>query len=285
MQSSHLQLVKQIADSFALLPQVEAVALSGSRGRGGGTSDSASDLDVYVYTRSAIPLAARHAIIEHTGGTTRSSLDLNYWGPSDVWLHAPTGIEIDISYFDAPWMEAQIAHVVEQHQASLGYTTGFWHIIRQSIVFSDPHAWFATLQQRCQVAYPESLRQNIIALNHPLLRSIIPAYATQLEKAAKRYDLVSINHRLAALLASYFDIIFAVNRLLHPGEKRLVEFALNHCQLLPANMETDITSLLLMTSEDIAGLSGRVTHLLDQLDQLLEAEGFESKRPNSVHPS
>ena len=29
---------------------------------------------------------------------------------------------------------------------------------------------FAALKQRCQVAYPETLRRNIIALNHPVLR-------------------------------------------------------------------------------------------------------------------
>ena len=60
-----------------------------------------------------------------------------------------------------------------------------------------------------------NLRQNIIALNYPVLRGVIPAYANQLEKAVKRHDLVSVNHRLAALFASYFDIIFAVSRQLH----------------------------------------------------------------------
>ena len=218
--------------------------MGGSYGSGSGNSDSASDIDLYVYTRGDIPLKARDSIVAQTGGATRSSLNLNYWGAGDEWLNAPTGIEIDIVYFDARWMEDQISRVVENHQASLGYTTCFWHTIRQSMVFFDQNAWFARLQKRCLVEYPEILRQNIIALNHPVLHSVIPAYANQLEKAVKRHDLVSVNHRLAGLFASYFDIIFAVSRQLHPREKRLVELALKNCISLPANMETDIYSIL-----------------------------------------
>jgi Domain of unknown function (DUF4037) len=278
-EQTHLQLAERLADLFASLPHVEAVALGGSCGSGFGNSDSASDIDLYVYTRGDIPLEARASIVAQSGGATRSSLNLNYWGAGDEWLNAPTGIEIDIVYFDARWMEDQISRVVENHQANLGYTTCFWHTIRQSVVFFDPNAWFAGLQKRCLVEYPETLRQNIIALNYPVLRGVIPAYANQLEKAVKRHDLVSVNHRLAALFASYFDIIFAVSRQLHPGEKRLVELALRNCNSLPANMETDIHSILSTMVADISGVPGRVTRLLDQLDRLLEDEGFASKLP------
>lgn len=274
MSSPHFQLAKQIADLFAGLPQVESIALAGSRGSGLAATDSASDIDLYVYMRSEIPLEARQSIVKQSGGASRSDLNLNYWGLGDEWINAPTGIEVDIVYFDAAWMEEQISRVVEQHQASMGYTTCFWHTIRQSNIFFDPNNWLANLQKKCQVEYPETLLRNIIALNHPVLRGTIPSYAFQIEKAAKRRDLVSINHRLAALLASYFDILFALNRQLHPGEKRLVEFAVNHCKQLPSNMEVDIASILQLTEADIPNLPTRVTHLLDQLDQLLVNEGL-----------
>ena len=184
MTSSHLQLAKQIAALFADLPQVEAVALAGSRGGGAGSTDPASDIDLYVYTRGDIPLAERRAILERSGGATWESMDMTYWGLGDEWINAPTGIEVDLIYFDAAWMEEQIAGVVEKYRASLGYTTCFWYTVRNSIIYSDPHGWFAALQRRCQIEYPEALRQNIVALNYPVLRSIIPAFGRSRSIAA-----------------------------------------------------------------------------------------------------
>jgi hypothetical protein len=116
-------------------------------------------------------------------------------------------------------------------------------------------------------------------MNYPVLRTVIPAYAKQIEKAVAREDLVSINHRLAAFFASYFDIIFAVNRQLHPGEKRLVSLALNNCKSLPTNMESDIHSILVTAATHVSELPGRLARFLDCLDTMLEDEGLLSKTP------
>jgi Domain of unknown function (DUF4037) len=275
VRSPHLQLARRIGGLFAGLPNVQAVALGGSLVGGSDFSDKDSDIDLYVYSRGEIPLESRQLIVEQSGGAIQTSLDLEYWGRGDEWLNASTGIEVDISYFDTAWMQDRVSRVVENHQANLGYTTCFWHTIRESIAYSDPSGWFASLQQRCQVEYPEALRRNIIALNRPVLRAIVPSYANQLAKAVRRHDLISINHRLSALFASYFDILFALNRKLHPGEKRLVEFALKNCELLPSNMDANIA--LILTSADISRLPERVDNLLNNLDQALEREGLGSE--------
>jgi hypothetical protein len=274
MQTEHVALARRLAALFAPLPAVEAVALGGSRGAGGVRSDAASDIDLYVYTRGEIPLATRAGIVEAAGGATRADLGLGFWGPGDEWLNAATGIHVDAIYFGAAWMDEQVDRVLARHEASLGYSTCFWHTVRGSIVLEDPRGWFAALQERCRVDYPEELRRNIVALNHPVLRSVLPAYAGQLAKAAARGDLVSVNHRLAGLLASYFDIVFAVNRVPHPGEKRLIEAALGSCSRLPAGMAGDVTEILETATTDLAGLPGRVDRLLDRVDALLVAEGL-----------
>ena len=273
--SPSLALIHKIAHLFSALPQVEAVALAGSR-----TStmhDASSDIDLYVYTRTDLPLAEREIIVKESGGASKASLGLPFWGLGDEWFDHVTGIEIDVVYFDTQWVENEIDRLLRSQQASLGYTTCLWHTVRNSQRLHDPHGWFQGMQTQCQQRYPDDLRCNIIALNHPVLRNVIPAYANQLKKAVQRADLVSINHRMAALLASYFDVLFAVNRVLHPGEKRLVAKALAQCESLPINMASDIEAALRASLTADPEFMTQLTWFLDHLDRWLEQEGFDPR--------
>lgn len=270
-----LDLAHHIADFFSPLPQVEAIALGGSRGPESTITDLDSDIDLYVYTTNEIPLDVRRSIMERSGGASRSDLGLEYWGPGDEWFNRSTGIEIDVIYFDTAWMDEQIHLVVDECRPSLGYTTCLWYTLANSTPFHDRNGWFSRLQARCKVNYPEALRRNIVRHNHPVLRSIIPAYTVQLDKAVKRQDEISINHRLAGLFASYFDILFAVNRRLHPGEKRLVEYVLRDCARYPLGMQADIHSIFQSASARPHALHVELGRLLDRLDDLLVELNFE----------
>jgi len=267
-------LIEQMAALFSALPQVQAVGMAGSRVNPSTPIDPASDIDLYVFTTADIPLETRQGIVEKTGGTSRAELGLNYWGPNDTWFHLPSGVEIDNNFFSASWMQEQIDRVLVRHAASLGYSTCFWHTIKYMNVLEDKHGWLKELQSRCNVDYPEALRQNIIHFNHPVLRTIIPAYAHQAEKALRRGDVVSVNHRLAGLLASYFDILFALNRLTHPGEKRLLELAAATCLLQPVDMDADVRALLRAGAGELEELGVSMKQLLDHLDELLRREGL-----------
>ena len=268
----HERLARELAHRFQEFPTVEAVAWGGSQAAAGG--DQLSDIDLYVYTTATIPLAARAALVADMR-SSRADLNLQLWDLGDEWYDANTGIEVDIIYWEPAWIENQLDRVWRQHQASLGYTTCFWHTVYHSRSLYDRQGWFAHLQQQSRQPYPEALRCSIIAKNHAALRRVIPSYTHQIEKASQRNDLISLNHRVAAMLASYFDVIFALNRVLHPGEKRLMEWTQAHCTQTPAGMADQIAALLQVVCSADASIVKRVNALLDNLDDLLRREGFD----------
>ncbi|MEM8559794.1 MAG: DUF4037 domain-containing protein [Bacteroidota bacterium] len=134
----------------------------------------------------------------------------------------------------------------------------------------DRDGWYAALHERAQPPYPEPLRRAIIAKNHPLLRTTTASFRYQLARAIERDDLVSINHRTAALLASLFDVLFALNREPHPGEKRL----LTHAARLPLLPERFVASVRAVCAASAAGRLAAVDALLDALDAVLVREGL-----------
>ena len=94
--------------------------------------------------------------------------------------------------------------------------------------------------------------------------------------------MVSVNHRVAALLASYFDVLFALNRVPHPGEKRLLAKAEELCGIRPLRMNEEVTAVL--TTTDPARLSA-TDALIDSLDALLYAEGLFGKQQAATTPT
>jgi len=257
---------ERVATHFASLPQVEAVAMAGSRTA--KFADTESDVDLYVYVtkevsldrRAQIAVDAPHAEI---GNTT--------WEPGDEWTDAATGTPVDVMFRHVRWIEEQLDRVLVQHQASVGYSTCFWYNVLHSRPLFDRSEWFAALQKRAAVSYPPELRRAIIAKNYPLLRRNQSSYLHQIELAVKRDDPVSVNHRVTALLASYFDVLFAVNELPHPGEKRILEHAKAGCMKLPDGMEREVRELVGNPRGDVVG---RINALVDRLEELLVAEGL-----------
>lgn len=267
MNTAQEELMDRLAGFFRQLPEVEAIAVSGSLTSGVST-DKSTDIDLYVFTTAILALEARKAIVEQAGGAARADLNLAYWGPGDEWIHAPTGIEVDTMYWDTRWIEGMLDNVLKRHQASLGYTTAFWHTMQTARPLFDRRGWLARLKAQCEQPYPEELRRNIITQNLAVLRQVIPSYTTQIEKAVRRGDLVSINHRVAALLASYFDVVFAFNRVLHPGEKRLLEHAARLCPRLPENMAGQVSAVLRAAGQGDAQLMVEINRLVDGIEAL-----------------
>ena len=262
-----------VAGALAALPGVLAVALGGSEAA--GTADRASDLDLYVYSDVPVPLSARQAVAERLaepGGEVGNDL----WEPGDEWTHAESGVAVDVMFRTRAWIEEQLDRVLVRHEPSLGYSTCFWHNVRSSRALIDRDAWYAGLQAKAACPYPDRLRTRIVRKNYRVLRDMRSSYAVQLRRAAERRDRANLVDRAAALLGSYFDIVFAVNRVLHPGEKRQLEFAERSCPRLPPDLGACVDELTCALAapwvEQPHRVRAAVDALVDGLDVLLDAE-------------
>ena len=115
--------------------------------------------------------------------------------------------------------------------------------------------------------------EGVIKLNLPVLGGIIHTYEQQIRSAFRRRDRVSLNHRTAAWLASYFDILFAANRRLNPGEKRL----LMHAQALPSapeSMATDVETACMGACGLESCVADHLETMRTRLQQYLQGQGL-----------
>jgi predicted nucleotidyltransferase len=250
----------QLAQRFANFPYVIAVVLAGSRG--GGTSDPESDVDIYVYATAEVPIDFRRALLgDH------AEINNRFWEPGDEARDLAYGLKLDIMYRTPQWIENQMERVLVRHEAGIGYTTCFWFNVLHSKALFDREGWFRKLQEHASVPYPEQLRRAVIAKNWPILRRNMSSYRRQIELALQRDDAVSVQHRVTALLASFFDVWFALERKPHPGEKRL----LTH---VPEMWASSVQGLL---NAERATLLKRIDDLIDPLDARLREEGLLPK--------
>ena len=110
---------------------------------------------------------------------------------------------------------------------------------------------------------------SFISKNLRLLTGNLPSYDKQILKAFNRGDFISVNHRMAAFIESYFDIIFAVNELTHPGEKRMISYAKEHAKILPKDFEENMNVLLNSMGSTLENVENNLKNIIDNLMGIL----------------
>lgn len=255
---------KLLWSEFALLPEVEAIALGGSRA--GADYDEKSDYDLYIYCSSIPHESMRKRILEKC--CQYMEIGNTFWELEDDCT-LKDGVDIDILYRNIEDFTQTIRSVVEEHTAYNGYTTCMWHNLLYSRILYDKNGKLENLQNKYRISYPDELRDNIISKNLRLLTGNLPSYDAQIKKAAARKDMVSVNHRTAAFLESYFDIIFAMNKLTHPGEKRMVQYAKEQAEILPADFEENLNKLFQDLFTNSAGAVQTLGEMITELENAL----------------
>ena len=242
-----MDILSEIVDEFKSEESIRAIVLGGSSAS--QYNDSDSDYDLYIYSDKPVNVTKRRQIAEKFA--QKFEVDNNFFENGDEWILKNSQKGIDIMYRSPDWIEGQIKRIWEEYGASVGYSTCFIYNVKNSKILYDTAGWYKNLQEKVSGEYPEPLRKNIIAKNLPLLYGKMAAtFADQIILAVKRGDINSVNHRISAFLASYFDVIFAINKQLHPGEKRLIRFAKENCNILPENFEKNIENLITSTEKE-----------------------------------
>jgi len=233
--------MEKILNEYKIFKQVKAIAIGGSSAA--KTSDMVSDIDVYVFVENDIPVADREILVKKY--SSKYEVGGEYFGSGDEFYADSKNKVIDMMFWNTNWFESVVDNVWIKNYPSNGYTTAFLYTLSNFRIEYDPTGWLLNLQKKIKTDYPQKLKENIIKRNIMLMKDKpFASYYEQIEKALKRNDIVSVNHRISAFLASYFDVIFAVNELLHPGEKRLIQYAKNNCKILPKDFEENINNLL-----------------------------------------
>lgn len=237
-----------ILKEFLTFPHIKAIAIGGSGAN--KTSDNLSDIDIYIFTEKDIPVEDRENIIKKYSSKYEAGGE--YFGSGDEFFVDKLNKQLDVMYWGVNWFSETVNNIWFKHYPSNGYTTAFLFTLKNFEILYDKDNWLLNLQNSINTNYPKELKQNIIKRNIMLLKDKpFASYYEQIKKAINRKDVVSVNHRIAAFIASYFDIIFAHNELLHPGEKRLVQYAKNNCKYLPEDFEENINKLLISQNEEI----------------------------------
>lgn len=261
---------EKIFQEFSKLEEVEAIALGGSRA--GNNYDEKSDYDVYIYTDAPISEDKRKNIL--AASCKYMELGNSFWELEDDCI-LKNGIEIEILYRNMENFIADIQKVVEEYQPYNAYTTCMWHNLITCKIIYDKSGKLETYQKKYTMPYPEPLRKNIIERQLKLLDTSMPAYKLQIEKALYRRDIISVNHRVTEFLASYFDLIYAINRKTHPGEKRLVELTKKYCSILPKDFEENLKILfshLYVEDNGQMQCMDDIIRIVENVKKLLEEE-------------
>jgi len=251
-------------NDFSNIDGIQALVLGGSRTT--ERIDEKSDYDFYLYSETGVDQGIRCKILSKY--CKYFEIGNNYWELEDNG-QLNCGIDFDIIYRNTQQFVKTVADVVENYNACNGFTTCLWYNVLNSKIIFDKDDAFKKIMERFSVPYPQRLKENIIKRNMALLCDSVVSYDKQIKKSIYRKDLINLNNRISAFLASYFDVIFAINELPNPGEKRIMEMCLNKCKVLPGGFEKNINGLIQNMDKNESAIIETVKDIIFELKKIL----------------
>lgn len=243
------------------LPGFAGFSLGGSVAS--GLADAASDLDLHVYVRdplaSATERASRLAELADAGSL---KVGITSWGLED---HLRVGgLLVELVYVDLGHLEAEVERAYGEGLGGEAFVTAQFDYLASGRVLHDPAGALGRLRGWLLAGYPEPTRQRIVR-DTPFL---LETYLVQLRGAQARGDLLYVQHRRYTVQTVFFNLLFALNRRYHPGEKRLLAHAAG-CEIRPPALERRWNEVARMPADDPT-LAPALQSLSDELCGLAE---------------
>lgn len=207
------QFDRDIADALASLPGVVAVAVGGSRAT--GVADERSDTDLYALWRGELAAPADRAAVLAPLADQGQVVSASIFGPEDH-LHRDHRL-VEVVYLNLDEMQQLVATATHEGLGGTVCSTAFLHTLATCQPLRDDAHELAAVKRQL-AGYPEPTRTRILADS----TQAIPEFISQLRTAQARRDVLMIVDRRAAAQAALVNLLFALNRTYHPGEKRLL---------------------------------------------------------------
>lgn len=229
--------LRPLFNQLKTIPLIDAIVLGGSRGKGLG--DHTSDYDIYIYSKKEIPVEKRKELLS----PYMSLMEYNnqFFETEDDGI-LNNGVGIEFIYRNLDDFKQMMNRLFELH-INRGYSTCFLDNLLTSKIIFDRNNEYQALQDKYRFKDKTLIYQTVIKQNIPLLYGTQPNLYDQILKAVKRGDYVSINHRFTEYFSLFFDTLYAMNQVNHPGEKRMLEFALR-LPKKPVNLKARIDFML-----------------------------------------
>jgi hypothetical protein len=253
---------QQVVTLITSLPGIVGVSLGGSAAA--GLADDTSDLDLHVYWRGDLaPPAERAARLAQFADAGSVEVNILTWGLED---HARVGGRlIELIYVHLDDLRAEIDRAYSEGLITEGYTTARLYYLAGGRLLHDTAGKLTGLRDRLLAEYPESTRKLLLQHQPELLRYFL----WHLRQAQQRGDLLFVQHRRYALQSMFYNLLFALNRRYHPGEKRLLIHG-ERCARRPAQLSARWAESTRLAADDPA-LPALFDGLIEELCALIEA--------------
>ncbi len=232
----------RLAKTFATLPTVQAIALTGSAAT--GTADESSDIDLIVLHTALPERAALNEIRVQVSGSERlysSSV------PDELRFkegYFVDGIRCDLSHLTLAAWEDDLALVLDTHStdaSAQSRVSGFQHCLP---LFGD--SLLREIQNKA-AQYPAELKQKMVEAH---LR--FQPFWVLTEMGAGRGDLLFLYQALVDAEKAILGVLCGLNLVYLPGDFKRVGLLAAQLPLAPENLTTRLNAVFQLAPADAA---------------------------------